>query len=255
MARKAAQSVISQPCEQCAAQVDLHLVSFRPKRWRGTCACGEKAEKIEGQPGERKIIGYLRVSTQDQDLEKNKTDILAWANSKSLGPVAWVEEKISGVKDWRKRELGKLVESLNAGDWLITPEFSRLARSTLQILEVLAELKKKEVNVYVLKGDQHVNGTIESKVFLTMMALFSEIERDLISARTKEGLKARRAAGVVLGRPKGPGRSKLDQYRPEIEALLKNGSTLKFIAKRYRSSEANLLNWLRKNRIDRTPRP
>lgn len=202
-----------------------------------------------------KVIGYLRVSTQDQDLEKNKADILARANSKGLGPVQWVEEKISGVKDWRKRELGKLVESLSAGSWLITPEFSRLARSTLQILEVLAELKKKDVNVYVLKGDQHVNSSIESKVFLTMMALFSEIERDLISARTKEGLKARKAAGVKLGRPKGPGKSKLDKYRPEIEALLNNGSTLRFIARRYGSSEANLLNWIRKNGIDKTPRP
>jgi DNA invertase Pin-like site-specific DNA recombinase len=195
------------------------------------------------------------VSTQDKDTEKNKSDILSWANSKGLGPVSWVEEKISGVKDWHKRELGKLVESLVAGSWLITPEFSRLARSTLQILEVLAELKKKDVNVYVLKGDQHVNGSIESKVFLKMMALFSEIERDLISARTKEGLKARKAAGVVLGRPRGPGKSKLDQYRPEIEALLKNGSTLRFIAKRYNTSEPNLLNWIKKNGVDREPRP
>jgi DNA invertase Pin-like site-specific DNA recombinase len=86
-----------------------------------------------------------------------------------------------------------------------------------------------------------------------MMALFAEIERDLISARTKEALKARKAAGVQLGRPKGPGKSKLDQYRPEIESLLKTGSTLKYIAKRYGSSEANLLNWLKKNKIDRKP--
>jgi DNA invertase Pin-like site-specific DNA recombinase len=86
-----------------------------------------------------------------------------------------------------------------------------------------------------------------------MMALFSEIERDLISARTKEALKARKAAGVKLGRPRGPGKSKLDQFRPEIEALMKNGSTQRYVAKRYGCSEANLLNWLRKNKIDRTP--
>ena len=81
----------------------------------------------------------------------------------------------------------------------------------------------------------------------------AEIERDLISARTKEALKARKASGVKLGRPKGPGKSKLDQYRPEIEALLKNGSTQRFIAKRYGSSEANLNNWLKKNEINKTP--
>jgi DNA invertase Pin-like site-specific DNA recombinase len=198
-----------------------------------------------------KAIGYLRVSTQDQDTEKNKADILAWANDKGLGPVQWVEEKISGVQDWRKRELGKVVNSLKTGDWLITPEFSRLARSTLQILEVLAELKKKSVNVYVVKGGQHVNGSIESKVFLTMMALFAEIERDLISARTKEGLQAARAKGAKLGRPKGKGKSKLDKFKPEIEALLKNGSRKDFIAKRYGCTAATLSNWLKRTGLDK----
>jgi len=101
-------------------------------------------------------------------------------------------------------------------------ELSRLGRSTLDILEILKELKIKSVNVYAIKGAWTLNGTIESKVFLTMMSLFSEIERDLISQRTIEGLKARKAAGVKLGRPKGPGKSRLDQYRPEIEALLRN---------------------------------
>jgi DNA invertase Pin-like site-specific DNA recombinase len=254
MRRKSAKSVITETCEKCSAQVNLHLVSTTPEIYRGECeACGEKAQATEGISQSQKVIGYLRVSTQDQDLEKNKADILTFANERKLGHVNWVEEKISGVKDWRKRELGKLVESLNAGSWLITPEFSRLARSTLQILEILAELKKKNVNVYVLKGGQHVNDSIESKVFLTMMALFAEIERDLISARTKEALKARKASGVKLGRPKGPGKSKLDQYRPEIEALLKNGSTQRFVAKRYGCSETNLNNWLKKNKIDRTP--
>ena len=206
-------------------------------------------------PSIPKVIGYLRVSTQDQDLEKNKADILAFANERKLGNVDWVEEKVSGAKTWRTRELAKAVESLKPGDWLIVPELSRLGRSTLDILDVLAELKKKEVNVYALKGAWQLNGTIESKVFLTMMALFSEIERDLISARTKEALKARKAAGVKLGRPKGPGKSKLDQYRPEIEALLKNGSPLNFIAQRYKVGMTTLKNWMQKNKIDRTPRP
>jgi DNA invertase Pin-like site-specific DNA recombinase len=202
-----------------------------------------------------RIIGYLRVSTEDQNTEKNKNDILIWANNQGLGPVLWTEEKVSGCKDWRKRELGKVIDSLGEGDWLIVPEFSRLARSTLQILEILAELKRRGTNCYVLKGAQLVNGSIESKVFVTMMSLFSEIERDLISARTREGLKARREAGVQLGRPRGPGKSKLDQYRVEIESLLKNGARLTFIAKRYKSTPGNLQNWLRKNGIDRTPQP
>ena len=200
------------------------------------------------------VIGYLRVSTAEQDTEKNKADILSFANERKLGNVEWVEEKVSGAKTWKSREIAKTVESLNADDWLIVSELSRLGRSTLDILDILAELKKKGVNVYAIKGAWTLNGTIEAKVFLTMMALFAEIERDLISARTKEALKALKAAGVKLGRPRGPGKSRLDPFRPEIEALLQNGSTKKFIAKRYGSSEANLLNWIKKNGIDKTPR-
>lgn len=81
MRRKAAQSVVSQPCEKCAAQVNLNLVSTTPKKlWRGTCeTCGQKAKMTDGLPNERKVIGYLRVSTQDQGLEKNKADILVFA--------------------------------------------------------------------------------------------------------------------------------------------------------------------------------
>lgn len=236
-------------------QVNLHLVSTKPRIWRGKCeACGQRADRTESQPKEKQVIGYLRVSTQDQDLEKNKADILAFANERKLGHVTWVEEKVSGVQTWKKRQLAKAVDSIYEGDWLIVPELSRLGRSTLDILDVLSVLREKGVNVYAIKGNWTLNGTIEAKVFVTMMALFSEIERDLISARTKEALKARKAAGVKLGRPKGPGKSKLDVYRPEIEALLKNGSTQRYIAKRYGCSEPNLNNWLKKNSIDRTPK-
>lgn len=200
-----------------------------------------------------RVIGYLRVSTEDQDVEKNKADILRVANDKGIGPVEWRDEKISGTKDWRKREIATVVDTLQADDWLIVPEISRLGRSTLAVLEILAELKKKGVNVYAVKGSWTLNGSIESKVFLSMMSLFSEIERDLISARTKEALRARKDQGVKLGRPKGPGKSKLDEHRPEIIALLKNGSTKAYVAKRYNTSVVNLHNWLRQNQIDATP--
>ncbi len=179
--RRPAKSVITQPCEQCAAQVNLHLVSTKPRIWRGKCeACGQRADRTESQPKEKQVIGYLRVSTQDQDLEKNKADILAFANERKLGHVTWVEEKVSGVQTWKKRQLAKAVDSIYEGDWLIVPELSRLGRSTLDILDVLSVLREKGVNVYAIKGNWTLNGTIEAKVFVTMMALFSEIERDLI---------------------------------------------------------------------------
>lgn len=194
-----------------------------------------------------KVIGYLRVSTQDQDVEKNKADILRLANERGLWNVQWLEEKVSGIKDWKKRKLGQEFKTLQRGDAIIVSELSRLGRSTLQILEIMQQAKEKKIAVHAVKGGWSLNGTMESKIVLTMLAMIAEIERDLISERTKEGLRARKAAGVVLGRPKGAGKSKLDQYKEEIVALLNNGSTKTFVAKRYGTSLPNLLNWLKRN--------
>ena len=196
-----------------------------------------------------RTIGYLRVSTSDQDLDKNRADILALANEKKLGNVDWVEEKVSGVKDWRKRRLGEVFGTRKKGDAVIVSELSRLGRSTLQILEIMKEAKEKGVAVHAVKGAWSLNGSMESKIVLTMLAMISEIERDLISERTKEGLRARKEAGVKLGRPKGPGKSKLDAHRDEIIALLNNGSTKTFVAKKYETSLPNLYNWLKINNL------
>ncbi len=198
-------------------------------------------------------VGYLRVSTQDQDLEKNKSDILHLANDKNLGRVKWVDEKVSGTKDWRNRKLGEVLQTLKAGDTVIVSELSRLGRSTLQILEIMKFAKERGIAVYAVKGGWSLNGSMESKIVLTMLSMIAEIERDLISERTKEGLRARKAAGVILGRPKGPGKSKLDSHREEIVALLRNGSKQKYIAKRYGTTPANLSNWIKKNKVDAKP--
>jgi len=203
----------------------------------------------------KRIFGYLRVSTIDQDTEKNKSDILSFANSKGfIGQVTFIEEKISGLKSWKKRKLFDLVQDMNSGDVLIVPELSRLGRSLRDVLDVLNELTEKKVCVYSVKEAFQINGDdMQSKVMRTMLGLFGEIERDLISARTREGLKAAREKGVILGRPKGPGKSKLDKHRPEIEALLKTGSTKRYIAERYKTSGPNLWNWLKKNKINIKP--
>lgn len=94
-----------------------------------------------------------------------------------------------------------------------------------------------------------LDDTIQSKVMAMVFSMASEIERDLISKRTRESLASKKLAGVKLGRPKGPGKSKLDKFKPEIEALLNNGSTQKFIAKRYQVTEATLSNWIKKNQV------
>lgn len=200
-----------------------------------------------------RVVGYLRVSTIDQDTEKNKADVLKFANARGfVGKVEFVEEKISGLTSWKKRKLKDLVDSMVAGDIIIVPELSRLGRSLVEVLEVLNALKDKDVAVYSVKEDFKLNGDDpHSKIMRTMLGLFAEIEHDLISARTKEGLAAAKAGGQQLGRPKGKGKSRLDQYKPEIEALLKNGSRKNFIAERYKVTQATLFNWLKRVGLDK----
>jgi DNA invertase Pin-like site-specific DNA recombinase len=198
---------------------------------------------------ENKTIAYLRVSTVEQDLEKNKADILTFANNKDFGKVKFVEEKVSGMKNWKNRKIKGVIDELNTGDRLIVPEFSRLGRSMLEIMEMLSILKDKEVNVYAVKGEWELNGSLQSKIMAMVFSIASEIERDLISKRTKEALRARKVAGVKLGRPKGAGKSKLDAFKEEIVALLRNGSSKKFVADRYKTSQVNLYNWIKKNKL------
>lgn len=209
------------------------------------------AKRAVAEPDKRRTVAYLRVSTDGQDLQKNKADILHLANDKDLGRVEFVEEKVSGKVSWKDRKIKTVLDEMQKGDNLIVAELSRLGRSMLDIMEILKIGKDREINIYAVKGNWTLNGTIESKIVGMVFAMAAEIERDLLSARTKEALKARKAAGVRLGRPKGPGKSRLDAYRPEIEALLKNGSTQAYIAKRYKTTPANLNNWLKKNRVDR----
>jgi DNA invertase Pin-like site-specific DNA recombinase len=196
-------------------------------------------------------IGYLRVSTADQDLQKNKADILHLANEKNLGRVQWVEEKVSGKVSWKKRKIAEVVEELKDGDHLIVSELSRLGRSMLECMEILSVAIQRGISVHAVKGNWRLDHSIQSKIVAMAFAMAAEIERDLISQRTKEALRARKASGMPLGRPKGPGKSKLDAFRPEIEALLNNGSTQKFIAVRYQTTEANLHNWLKKRGLKR----
>lgn len=194
-----------------------------------------------------KTIAYLRVSTTDQDLEKDKAAILHLANEKDMGKVIFIEEKVSGTVPWKKRKIAEVIEELTTGDNLLVSELSRIGRSMLEIMQVLQIALEKGVNVYAVKGNWQLDDSIQSKIVAMVFSMAAEIERDLISKRTKEALTAKKAAGMKLGRPTGVGKSKLDQFRPEIEALLANGSTQKFIAQRYGTTEANLSNWVKRH--------
>ena len=194
-------------------------------------------------------IGYLRVSTADQDPTNNKTDILTLANNLNLGQVDFVEETVSGRVSWRKRQIAGVLDEAQSGDHILISELSRLGRSMLECMEILSIALAKGVNIYAVKGNWKLDQSIQSKVIAMAFSMAAEIERDLISERTKEALRVKKAKGVKLGRPKGPGKSKLDTFQPEIQALLANGSTQKFIAQRYNTTEANLHNWMKKRGI------
>ena len=170
-------------------------------------------------------------------------------NNKNLGQVQFIEETVSGRVSWKKRKIATIIEQLQKGDNLIVSELSRIGRSMLEIMEVLNIAIEKGINVYAIKGDWKLDNSIQSKIMAMVFAMAAEIERDLISKRTKEALQAKKAAGFKLGRPKGPGKSKLDPHKLEIEALLNNGSTQKFIAKKYGTTPANLSLWMKKHHI------
>ncbi len=194
-------------------------------------------------------VAYLRVSTHDQDLEKNKSDILHLANDKNLGKVEFIQEKVSGKVSWRKRKIAQLIDELTKGDTILLSEFSRLGRSMLECMEIISIAVSKGIKIYTVKGNWQLDNSIQSKVMAMVFSMAAEIERDLISKRTREALRSKKESGVKLGRPKGPGKSKLDVYRIEIEALLNNGSTQKFIANKYNVTEPTLCNWIKKNNI------
>ena len=189
---------------------------------------------------------YLRVSTTDQDTDKNKLEILKFANSKKIGNVEFVEEQISGKANFKKRKLGALLNEMKKGDVLIVPELSRIARSITQIVEVIEITKQKGVVLYSLKENfSNKDDSITSTVATTIFALVAQIERDLISLRTKEALIAKKAMGIKLGRPKGKGKSKLDTHKEDILKLIELHVPKTIIAKQYNTTTTNLYNYLK----------
>ncbi len=204
--------------------------------------------KLKKGKSKEKVIGYLRVSTNAQDLENQRFSILRLANSKGWRKVDFVEEEVSGRVSYKKRLLGNLLNELQKGDVLIVSELSRLGRSVLEILEILKTSSEEGVKIFGVKENREINGnTIESKILSTMLALVSEIERDLISRRTRDALAAKKAQGVKLGRPKGvPGKSKLDGNEDEIKKFLDKGLNITALSKIYGVSWTAMKNFLNK---------
>ena len=168
------------------------------------------------------IYGYIRVSSDKQTVENQRFEISNFCEKNSLTIDVWVEETISGMTRVENRKLGKLLKKMKKGDILICSELSRLGRNLLMIMGVLNECMNRDIQVWTIKDNYRLGSDINSKVLAFAFGLSAEIERNLISQRTKEALARKKAEGVILGRPKGSksAKTKLTGQEKQIKELL-----------------------------------
>lgn len=180
-----------------------------------------------------KITAYIRVSTDAQDVANQRHGIEEYAKGRGFAPD-YTEDTASGRKSWKERALGELLETMQKGDVLLVAEVSRLARSTLQVLEILQFAAERGIAVHIVKNGMVMDGSLASRITATVLGLAAEIEREFISARTKEALAYRKAQGQKLGRPFGRknNRHKIGKTEArEIKKRLKAGESKTAIAK------------------------
>lgn len=194
------------------------------------------------------IYGYIRVSTEEQNLENQKKAILEkWQVEK------WVEEKKSGTIDFKKRSLGKLLEELQAGDVLVITELSRLGRSLIMVFNIISILKDKGVRCVAIKNnfdlDPNNPNDIVSSVLLFAFGLSAQIERELISERTKQGLAVARAKGKRIGRQKGekPRHFKLTPHKDKIKRYMQEGRSIYSMANEFGVTWTTMHNFCKVN--------
>ncbi|MDY6277798.1 MAG: master DNA invertase Mpi family serine-type recombinase [Bacteroidales bacterium] len=198
------------------------------------------------------VYGYIRVSTDKQTVLNQKFEIEKFCSKKNLCIDDWIEETISGTKGVTKRKLGRLLRKVHKGDLIICSEMSRLGRSLFMIMNILNECMLKECRVWTIKDGYRLGDDIQSKVLAFAFSLSAEIERNLISRRTKEALERKRAEGVRLGRPRGS-KSKhyrLDDYKEQLYQMLADGFTQKEAARVFKVSPRTVSRWLAARKRD-----
>ncbi len=181
------------------------------------------------------IYGYIRVSSDKQTVENQRFEINNFCANQHMMIDGWIEETISGTKAYNKRQLGALLKRIQKDDLIICAELSRLGRNLFMIMEILNIYMTKECKVWTIKDNYRLGEDIQSKVLAFAFGLSAEIERNLISQRTKEALARKKAEGVVLGRPKGrkssPDKYKLSGKEVLIKELLAASISKRKIAK------------------------
>lgn len=197
------------------------------------------------------VFAYLRVSTDAQDVNNQRHGVSRYCADKRLLAPVFVEDTASGKTDWRTRPLGQIIDRSQPGDVVVVSEVSRLARNTLQVLEIGRACIAKGVHLHVAKNGIVFDDSMQSKIVATVLGLVAEIERDFISSRTKEALAKRKADGVKLGRPVGKSNKlMLDKHASKIDEYLKSGISKRTIAKLLDTTAATLYLWLHARRPD-----
>lgn len=200
----------------------------------------------------KKIFAYLRVSTDAQEVENQKHGIKQYAVEKGFNNVEYVSDSVSSKINWRERKIGDMVKNANTGDIIIFSEISRMARSTLEVLEILRDCANKSVEVHIVKTKMIIDNSIQSKAMVLVYGLVAEMEKDFISVRTKEALARKKAEGVILGRPTGrPKQSKLDKHKDKILSLRQKGVGITDICRLVgdgKTTRATVYAWLRDNK-------
>ena len=195
------------------------------------------------------IYGYIRVSSDRQTVENQRFEIKKFCLKEELAIDGWIEETISGTKNYTKRQLGRLLKRVHKGDTIICSEISRLGRNLFMIMEILNICMAKECRVWTIKDNYRLGDDIQSKVLAFAFGLSAEIERNLISLRTKEALARKRAEGVTLGRPLGSKSNrttrKLYNKEKDIKRMLEQEVPLRLIAKQLSIDRTTLANYVR----------
>lgn len=195
--------------------------------------------------------GYIRVSSDKQTVENQRFEIEKFCVRENIVIEGWIEETVSGTKNYDKRELGSLIKKIDKGDLIICSELSRLGRNLFMIMEILNQCMDKECRVWTIKDGYRLGDDIQSKVLAFAFGLSAEIERNLISQRTKEALARKKSEGVVLGRPKGrkSNKVKLSGKEEIIKDLRANGVSITQIAAIYKVNRNTVSSFIH-NRID-----
>lgn len=193
-----------------------------------------------------KVYAYIRVSTQAQSHESQEFEIKQFCSRHNWKPDRWVVESVSGTVAVEHRMLGAVLKEMSQGDMLLCTEISRLGRNMLMIMGVMNECAQRGIRLRTIKDNFDLSDNINSKIIAFAFALSSEIERNLISQRTREALAAKKAEGVRLGRP--PGLSlkyqEFIKYKEDILRLLENGVSISEVARRYHLHRNTLRRYL-----------